>query len=77
MIYLLVVICLLVSITIGATVGLVIGLNNNDSSSTNNLLLYENIQVKNAMDTLVVCGVGVVHCNIISVTVAAKYIQSI
>ena len=73
--YIFLAICLLVSVAIGATVGLLIGLKNNDSSS--NKLLYENIQVKNAMDTLLVCGFGVVHYDMIPVTVAAKYSQSI
>lgn len=57
--YVLIAVCLVVSITIGVTVGLLIGLNNNKSSTE---LLYENIRVDNAMDTL---SVGAIHCGIL------------
>ena len=56
--YVLIAVCLVVSIIIGVTVGLLIGLNNKSSTK----LLYENIRVENAMDTL---SVRAMHCSIL------------
>ena len=53
--YLLIAVCLIISLIVGATVGLLIGLDNKSSTK----LLYENVRVENAMDTLQVymhCG---------------------
>ena len=49
--YLLIAVCLIISIIVGGSVGLWIGLDNKSSTK----LLYESVRVENAMDTLQVC----------------------